>query len=275
MRPRGVPRGCLAPGRGSTRGRPASMRPRGVPRGCRRRGMRRDGAPPRFNEAAGRTPRMPPWAAPGGTPARGFNEAAGRTPRMPARAHGRPPGRGAHASMRPRGVPRGCRRGERRRNAGRHRASMRPRGVPRGCRPHRQPAEGPRQASMRPRGVPRGCRRRTSAGGRGAAPRGFNEAAGRTPRMPVLEAERDVNAMLASMRPRGVPRGCLPCTRRPSGSGRCARFNEAAGRTPRMPRGRCRPAAAPSRFNEAAGRTPRMPTGQGLSALQELSDSLQ
>ena len=42
-------------------------------------------------------------------------------------------------------------------------------------------------------------------------------------------------------------------------AGSAERFNEAAGRTPRKPRGRCSSPWAARCFNEAAGRTPRKP----------------
>ena len=62
---------------------------------------------------------------------------------------------------------------------------------------------------------------------------GFNEAAGRTPRKPTRRDDAERPMVMASMRPRGVPRG----SRRSAvaGGGTAAGFNEAAGRTPRKP----------------------------------------
>ena len=161
MRPRGLPRGCpreLRAGRGGPLA--ASMRPRGLPRGCRGRGwLARRADDACFNEAAGITPRMPPDRPTSRAGrSRGFNEAAGITPRMPPCAVDRP-GAGGGASMRPRGLPRGCLQ-RREICDGPPLASMRPRGLPRGCPPAcaaQAAAAHEAPASMRPRGLPRGC----------------------------------------------------------------------------------------------------------------------
>ena len=168
-----------------------------------------------------------------------FNEAAGRTPRKPTsrREAGQ---RGVHAaSMRPRGVPRGSRPSRRRQEGVQRAASMRPRGVPRGSRPSRPQHPPHLAASMRPRGVPRGSHGRDRRAVR----------AGRA----------------ASMRPRGVPRGSRRRTAPPTSSPR-ARFNEAAGRTPRKPNRPTSFAIRPTSFNEAAGRTPRKPPARARPA---------
>ena len=84
--------------------------------------------------------------------------------------------------MRPRGIPRGKRDDAEHFAVGRGAASMRPRGIPRGKPPTiRQQRAGFRYASMRPRGIPRG-KRRGAGVNESAALRGFNEAAGNTPR---------------------------------------------------------------------------------------------
>ena len=136
----------------------------------------------------------------------GFNEAAGRTPRMPSRITS--PREGRDASMRPRGVPRGCLVQPADDLPVRRPASMRPRGVPRGCLAL---GVGPGlidaiHASMRPRGVPRGCldttwRIRHNSNHASMRPRGVPRGC----RLRRVEPLRNVDA---SMRPRGVPRGC-------------------------------------------------------------------
>ena len=88
--------------------------------------------------------------------------------------------------------------------------------------------------------------------------RRFNEAAGNTPRKTTATesaSSADPNP-IASMRPRGIPRG-KPVRRILIGPD-VARFNEAAGNTPRKTAGsRAAPERRRRRFNEAAGNTPR------------------
>ncbi len=183
MRPRGGPRGC------SVRAEPgplprlgASMRPRGGPRGC-------------------------------GT-------------------HGNPHAPALIASMRPRGGPRGCALLEDSKCL-LLLASMRPRGGPRGCL--RSPTRRTTLHSCFNEATGRTpWMRQHHRGGQNLA-LGFNEATGRTPWMPSTSAWAPSRACsfneatgrtpwmpdgarvglgegrLASMRPRGGPRGCLTC----------------------------------------------------------------
>ena len=192
----------------------------------------------------------------------------------------------AVASMRPRGLPRGC-------GAAGRRVGRPPRGfneaagiTPRMPELQERFGRTGHHASMRPRGLPRGCYQPGIAGSAAGSPC-FNEAAGITPRMPCSRGkpcwrcasfneaagitprmQRDENArhrhLFASMRPRGLPRGC-GCRRGAVESG-SARFNEAAGITPRMHRRRSPRRTTSRRFNEAAGITPRMHCSRNLAA---------
>ena len=132
---------------------------------------------------------------------------------------------------------------------------------------------------MRPRGSPRGIsssswafgsrlmgfneaagkspRNRFAGLSEGRASHCFNEAAGKSPRNRLDLALLDGDRLLASMRPRGSPRGIFLRSRRQDRYS--YRFNEAAGKSPRN-RCRCgrRWHETPC-FNEAAGKSPRNP----------------
>ena len=133
--------------------------------------------------------------------------------------------------MRPRGIPRGKHARDHADESRHPHASMRPRGIPRGKRRFRRVIRRRlRTASMRPRGIPRG--KHSTLGMNVVTPGGFNEAAGNTPRKtpPCSSAAttgcsrfneaagntpRKTSGVvpfvdrvtIASMRPRGIPRG--------------------------------------------------------------------
>ena len=178
--------------------------------------------------------------------------------------------------MRPRGIPRGKRLLSGPANRRRH-ASMRPRGIPRGKQrsprsPSRPQLGFNEAAGNTPRKTPgrsgRRCWRQRFNEAAGNTPRKtrsgsssrmawsrFNEAAGNTPRKTARRLVFVPQHRLASMRPRGIPRGKQPLPRS------LARASVASMRPRGIPRGKLAIAhfsgGSKTGFNEAAGNTPR------------------
>ena len=185
------------------------MRPRGLTRGCRWRRPADTRSGDCFNEAAGINPRMPAPPAGRSRPLGCFNEAAGINPRMPstttAPAVLKRPSFNEAAGINPR-MPVGTRRLRSTISA----ASMRPRGLTRGCPPppttppNIRPSCFNEAAGINPRMPSTGCTPRSRRRRR------FNEAAGINPRMPAMRIllYKKNGPDPASMRPRGLTRGC-------------------------------------------------------------------